>query len=237
MKNNRIVMLLLAVVTIFSLTACKGNDDVENENTNPNTNSNTIVDSISGDVSGDENTVIDFEISEEELLNFNNQFKEEIKDYIGYMTNIKLFLESSDEASYVDYGVSSFLTHLKDTEDPFSALSYMLKDLNGDGIDEIMLFDDTLQEDMKNIIISMSVLDGELTNNILNSQEDMLYRLYENNIIGVEMPSTNCMTFFELDKDMNLVPVDFIDVTTSSGDSQKILNKYKVADLQLNKVK
>ena len=235
MKVNRIFMLIVSLVAVLTLTACKKEVEVENEVTN----NNNVVENISGDenispeieASGD----IGDELVGQELTEFHGQFKEEIKDYTGYMTNIKLFLESNNNAT--DYGVSSFLAHLKNSEDPFSSLSYMFKDLNDDGINEFMLFDDTLSDDMKNIIICMSTLSGDLSYNILNSQENMVYRLYENDVIGVEFVDVGCMNFLKLDKDMNLITVDSIDASTSSGDAQNILNKYKEEKLELSKVK
>ena len=65
----------------------------------------------------------------------------------------------------------------------------------------------------------------------------MLYRLYENDIIGVNFVDVGCMNFLKLDKEMNLITVDSIDASTSSGDAQNILNKYKEEKLELSKVK
>ena len=231
MKSNRVFILLIAVATILCLTACKKDVDVENE---INNNTNNVIENVSGD----ENVSAENEISgDQDVISFESQFKEEIKDYAGYMTNIKMFLESEDESSYVEYGVSSFLGHLKNSKDPFASLSYMLKDVNNDGIDEIMLFDDTLADGMNDVIICMCTISGDGCHNVLNSQENMLYKLYENNIIGVEYPDIECINFFEIDNDMNFITVDSIDDTTPEENVQNILNKYKEAELNLNKVK
>lgn len=233
MKVNRIFMLLVALVAILTLTACKKDVEIENEVIDNN-------DNVVENVSGAENISTEIEISgdlQQEIMSFQSQFKEEIKDYTGYMTNIKLFLESEDESSFATYGVSNFLGHLRNSEDPFSSLSYMLKDLNNDGVNEIMLFDDTATDDMKDVIINMSTFSGDLSYNVLNSQENMLYKLYENDVIGVEYPKLECMTFLGLDKDMNWIIMDSIDASTSSGDIETILNKYKEAELDLKKVK
>ena len=231
MKVNKIFILLMAMLTIFTLTACKKE---KNENKVINNVNSNVVD----DISGDDNVLGEFEMSGDyarEIMDFQSQFKEEIQDYAGYMTNIKLFFENSD--SSIEYGVSNLLNHLRNLKDPFDSLSYTLKDLNNDGIDEFMLFDDTASGDMKNSIINLSTKSGDLTYTVLNSQENMLYKLYDNNIIGVEFSDIECMNFFKLDKDMNLISVDSIDATTSSGDVQNILNKYKEAKLELNKIK
>ena len=57
MKINRIFLLLLAVITVFSLTACKGNGEVENNNNDNKPNGNIIIENTSGEVSGDEDNV------------------------------------------------------------------------------------------------------------------------------------------------------------------------------------
>ena len=231
MKVNKIFILVMAMVTIFTLTACKKE---KNENEVINNVDSTVI----NDISGDDNVLGELEISGDyarEIMDFQSQFKEEIQDYVGYMTNIKLFFENNDNS--MDYGVSNLLTHLRNFEDPFASLSYVLKDLNNDGVDEFILFDDTASGDMKNSIINLSTKSGDLTYTVLNSQENMLYKLYDNNIIGVEFSDIEYMNFFELDKDMNFISVDSIEATTASGDVQNILNKYKEAKLELNKIK
>lgn len=231
MKFNKIFMIMIGLAVVLSLTACKNNVQTENQIDN---NGEGIV----SNNSGDKNDVSNLEFSGDlPTIGFESQFKEEIKNYATYMNNIKLFLESDNEEAYIEYGVSQLLKHLKDSADPFSALSYTRMDLNKDGVDEILLFDDTSNQEYKNVIISMLSISGDTSYNILNSQENMLYRLYENNVIGAEYPDVACFNFFELDENMNFITLDSVDATTSSGDVKTILDKYKEAELDLEKVK
>lgn len=235
MKKKNLFYIIAVLTIAMCLTGCQLNKKVEDKQDN-------IVSNFSGEVSGDSDVAISGDESGDIVINnfaeFESQFKDEVKPYVSYFNNIKGFLESGEKEKYPEYGVSVFFSDLFDKDDPFSNISYILKDLNNDGIEEILLFNDNADEENKNVILSICSIKNDDCYIVLNSQENMLFKLCEDNVIKMEIPDIEFTDFSKLDEKLDLVRLDTLEVGTSLSDAQALLNKYKEVELQeLNKIK
>ncbi len=236
MKKKNLFWIISVLTIAICLTGCKLNKKVEE-------NQDDIVLKVSGEVSGDLAEIQnsgDGESGDEPIntfMEFESQFKEEVKPYVAYFSNVKSFLESGEKEKYQEYGVSVFFSDLFNKEDPFASISYLLKDLNNDGIEEILLFNDNANEENKNVILTICGFRNNDSYIVLNSQENMLFKLCDDNVIKMELPDIEFTEFSKLDENLELVRLDTIEVGTSLNDKQTKLNKYKEVNLELKKVK
>lgn len=227
MKNKKIVILLVVISMCLGLVACK-NDDIENHYQSPD---------ISGDNANDESgeILVNFEELEQEYFEFKSQFSEEVSDFIPALRSINEYLKAGEGANYMDYGVSSLLNSINRSEDYFSEMSYLMKDLNGDGINEFLLYSDT--EELKNTIIGMYTMNSGDCYCILNSHENMRFSLCENDVIKMELLNEEYTSFCKLNADFGLDTLEFVEKITPEADAKVILDKYKEAKLELKKLK
>ena len=223
--KKKILMLIMAI-SMVCLVGCKKDDVTSNVPNVPTNNDATVVESgevipnesdISGDeiFSGDMDAMMDVYETVKEIL------PEEIKEYTPAFNGIYQYATSTEDISPIEFGVSTLLTHLKNDTDPLSKLSYALKDVNGDGVNEILLFDNTLED--KNVIVSMYTILGEENEfyHICNSQTNYLFKLCENNVIKTEYTDTEdtgetFVAYNKLNKDC-----EFESFEVPSGDSVK----------------
>ncbi len=186
--KKKILMLIMAV-TMICLVGC----GKEKTQVNPNVPEapNDIIDAeIKSGENSNELVGTSGDVMLEEISNSYQRVQdilpEEIQNFVPFICNIEMFFESENGANPIDYGVSSLLTNLKGKSDPYASISYLLKDLNGDGLEELMLFNNTATGKNKNAILSMYTIVGEEYNHILNSNENNLFKLCENNVIKNE---------------------------------------------------
>lgn len=209
--KKKILMLVMAVLMVC-LVGC-GNDTKVQEK--PITNNNEIVEvsgestkneaMMSGEVlsSGDLDAIMSAYASAESVL------PEEIKEYTAAFYPIEVYSKGNSEEKPQEIGLSTLLEHLKNDSDPYSKLSYALKDVNGDGVNELLIYDNTMED--KNVIVSMFTLIGEDREcyHILNSQTNYRFKLCENNVIkneftDVEDTGETFIGYYTLNKECNL---------------------------------
>lgn len=231
MKKKNLFCIIAVLTIAMCLTGCQLNKKVDE-------NQDNIISNFSGETSGELDEVISGEKFINDFAEFESQFKDEVKPYVSYFNNIKAFLESGEKENYQEYGVSVFFSDLFNKDDPFSNISYLLKDLNNDGIEEILLFNNSANEENQNVILTICSIKNDNCYIVLNSQENMLFKLCEDNVIKMEIPDIEFTDFSKLDENLDLVRLDTLEVGTSLSDAQVLLNKYKEVDLQkLNKIK
>ena len=164
MKNKkiRVLMIVLLIIVAICIIIFKKDDEFK-VTPNPVIPNNNL-------------QIEDIEVSLEEL-----------EEYRAAFNRMKLYFESTEDVDYKNQGISSLVIDLKGQEKPFESLSCTLKDLNNDGIKELLIYSD--KEELKNVIVSMYTLIGEEREcrHILNSQTDYYFKLCENNVIKNEL--------------------------------------------------
>ena len=224
MQMKKKILMLVMAISMVCLVGCKKDEVTPSVPNVPNNNGTTVVDS--GDVITNESDISGDEIYSgdiEEIINAYNEVEkilpEEIKDYNPAFNAIYRYANATEEISIEELGVSTLLKKLKNSADPFAKLSYALKDVNGDGVNEMLIYDNSMEE--KNVIVSMYTLLGEEKEcyHILNSQTNYLFKLCENNVIkaeytDVEDTGETFIAYHKLDKENNLQSIE-----VESGDS------------------
>ncbi len=209
--KKKILMLVMAVLMVC-LVGC-GNDTKVQEK--PITNNNEVV------VGSGENTINETDISGDELSSgdienimtvyneIENMLPKEIKEYAAAFYSIEVYAAGNAKESLQELGLSTLLEHLKNDSDPYAKLSYTLKDINADGVNELLIYDNTIED--KNVIIAMFTLLGEDREcyHILNSQTNYRFKLCENNVIkneftDVEDTGETFIGYYTLNKECNL---------------------------------
>lgn len=232
--KKKLLMLVMAV-TMVCLVGCKKDDTQQNI---PNNNDVTPV-VESGDVSSNETIESGDEVffsGDIDIVSYQevrDLLPDDIKDYTAAFNSIEIYINSKENLPSNDFGVSSLLTYLKNESDPYSNLSYALKDVNGDGVKEILIYDNNLEN--KNVIVSMYTLRGEEKEiyHVLNSQTNYHFILCENNVIkselvDVEDTGETYVSYATLDKEYN-----FVNIEIPSGETPT----YAEANLTKNPVK
>ena len=170
MKSKKIIVMLIVTVMCLGLVACRKNNEEGNSNNSSSVEDSSQIVGVSGEMNDDTSGEIreNDEVISSEYFDFVNQFNEEIRDFHPALRTMDNYLKAGPDANYRDYGVSSFLNSVNRSEDYFSKMSYVLKDLNNDGCEEFLLYYDS--EELKNIIISMSTMIDGICYCVFNSQ-------------------------------------------------------------------
>ena len=148
---KRIVAILMCSIIVLSLFACNNNvKDDENNHTNSNTNNETSADDPDQENPAEYGKILDMYRSIIELLPNHSDLKETMDQYcaeLGIVDElekelfIKLFGSTFDFKKLPPYNLSC---------------GYATKDLNGDGVDELVLLNDDYM-----VIAIFSVVDGK----------------------------------------------------------------------------
>ena len=227
MKNRKLVILLVVVSMCLGLVACK-KDKVEIQEQPLN---------ISGEIGNYESgeNEVDFEALQQDFSEFKSQFSGEVTDFLPSLYSIHQYMNAGEGANYMDYCVSSLLNSINRNEDYFAEMSYLMKDLNNDGIDEFLLYYNS--EELKNTIISMYTINSGDSYCILNSQDNMRFTLCENDVIKMELPNEGYTSFCKLNADFGLDMLEFVEKITPEAEAKAILDKYKEAKPDLKNLK
>lgn len=229
--KKKILMLVLAV-TMACLIGC-GKKETPVVPNIPNQTDSTIVESgenlnVTPDISGEQ--IVSGEAIAEEFDKYAelpNMLPDEIKAFASVFYNIELYL-SADNAEPNEFGVSSLIDNLRGKEDPYASISYLLKDLNNDGVEELMLFDNTATGKEKNVIISMYTIANDDCYHILNSQKDYYFKLCENNVLSNDsiVDAQEIKNYWDLNQDNSLEELE------STSDNGTVV-EYKEIELTL----
>lgn len=229
MKNKKILVMFITISMCLGLVACKKNESEMNLNNPSNTEKQNQTSEISDE------KLASIEALQQEFSELEIQFPEEVSEFIPYFHSIDKYLKDGENANYLDYGVSSLLNSIDSSEDYFAKMSYLMKDLNGDGEEEFLLYYNS--EELDDIILSMYTMSGDDCYCILNSQENMRFSLCENDVIKMELLNEEYTGFCKLNKNFKLDTLDFVEKITPEADAKNIFDKYKEVDLELKKLK
>lgn len=209
--KKKILMLVIAVLMVC-LVGCKKDAEIQEK---PITNNNEIVE-VSGESTKNEAMTSGELLSSGDLEEIMSAYDsaesvlpEEIKVYAAAFYPIEVYSKGNSEEKPQEIGLSTLLEHLKNDTDPYAKLSYALRDINADGVNELLIYDNTLED--KNVIVAMFTLIGEDKEcyHIFNSQTNYRFKLCENNVIkneftDVEDTGETFVGYYTIDKEYNL---------------------------------
>lgn len=218
------LIFFVILIMILSLAGCKWiNSNNENDIQNLENLQGENQSYKSGDLEieyvkdGD----IKFEDLESGNANIHEILPTEIKDFSGAFTTIDAFWNNFDYFDQEYLPISPFITSKGSFKEAIQSLGYVLEDVNGDGKNEMLLYDLTADEDNKNTIVSMySIYADESGDNlsylILNSSDSMFFELCNNGVIkltynedGFKMKS-----FYNIDDNVEMDNIETIGCQT-----------------------